>query len=342
VIEALIYVAFAAGVLVPFIPGLQELAFGRDADPLRVDQGYSRDPRYLGKSLRKKIAPLLAEARPGTRTRFLDRSKEFARVVEDYEASDGARIPDVLISRGSLRIGERGTFLDVYAANGIEIGAGSILRTAASDGDLKLGQGCMVERWLDANHGISVGRGSNLGLSTSAGGVLGLDEHTAFRRVFGSPVSVSAGPGTPPSPRNLPDVKTSTEKLGRELYEGERIVAIGETVNADIIAKGNVELRPGCAVRGSIKSDADVVLSDDTCVYGSIVARGTVIVGDNCRVFGHIFAERAIRIGSWSIVGELERPKTVRALDTLTLSNGVRIYGWAIAENGGTTFEGAA
>jgi hypothetical protein len=343
VTEVLIYVAFAICVVGPFLPGILVLISGRDASPLHVDPAYSRDPRYLGLSLRQKIAPIMADAPAGTRMRFLDRGHEFARVVDDCDTPDGMTFTDVIISRGPSKLGKRTYLLDVFAREGIDIGAESKLRSASTDGDLRLGERSVVARWLDAGRGIVVGRGSDLGLSASATSVLSIDEGTKFRRVFGHPVFVSAPAAAVPNDAQTPVFERAPgQPSERELHDGGRFVSAGETVDADIIAKEKVELKSTAVVRGSIKSNSDVVLNDNSIVYGNIVARGNVKIGNHCAVTGHVFAERSIAIGSETVVGTPGRPKTVQALEAVSLSAGARIYGWVIAENGGTVLEGVA
>src|SRR5262249_6810072 len=66
-----IVAGFAAFVFLPMLPGLLELRRSADATSLTIDQNYSRDPRYMGKSFRAKISSVLQSAPMHTRMPFL-------------------------------------------------------------------------------------------------------------------------------------------------------------------------------------------------------------------------------------------------------------------------------
>lgn len=308
--ETLVYAMFAAAVVLPGLPSLAELRGRSDAAPLQIDPDYAMDPRYLGKSFRRKIARLVAEWRTGTEAAFLSRENERARIVDALAIGSGSHVDEAILCTGDVRTGASVQMTDLYSSGSVRAGEGSRFRTVTADGSIALAENTCIARWADAERDLGIGQDSTIGHSASAGGVCRVGSRVRFSRLFGRPVVVGQeprDPGTPPA------------------YESDKISAQPLVVDARE------------TVAGSIKCEHDVTIGAGARIAGSIVARGEVRIEDGASVFGHVFSESNIRIGANAVVGAPGSSKTVYASRNLTIAPGATVYGWIICEAEGTT-----
>jgi len=334
-IAALAIVAgFAALVFLPMLPGLLELRRSADATSLTIDQNYSRDPRYMGKSFREKISNVLQSAPMHTRMPFLNRSKEYGRIVPSLNLDDGENWTDAVLSKGAVTTGKRVHLVDLYAQGDVRIGAGSTLRALAADGDVQLESNVSVIRWIDGEKDVRVGPNANLGHSLSAVGAVELGNNVRFSRICGNPVVV----GQPRVDRRGPAPDAGSWPLGNKRKTATTTVTIGrgESVETDLVTRSNVEVLEGGVVKGSIKGD-DVIVGPNAVVYGNVVARGDVMVRDGGAIRGHVFAEGSVFLSRDSVVGSAGRSKTLYSSRNVELADGATVFGWVICEGDGTT-----
>ncbi|MDE2571706.1 MAG: hypothetical protein KGM44_04170 [bacterium] len=340
--EALIYVVFAIGIVLPMAAGLIELAARRDDAALPVDESYSRDPRYLGKSLREKAQLLTKKAPVGVRVPYLARKQEFARVMDRLDLPNRGRFEDVVLARGPVVVGRDAALLDVYAEAGASLGANVRLRTLAADGDASVGEGVSMERWADVEGNFTIGGDADLGRSACASQALIIGVNSRFLRLFGRPVTVGApadaAAAAGPTAERVPMLSSGD----REIAVSTNELAAGETLIGDIICTNSVQLGPNSTIRGCVKSDRDITVGEGARVYGNLVAHGSILLGRGSIVFGHLFAEESLSIASGAIVGSAELPKTAYGGASIELEAGARIYGWAITEGDGATVAAGA
>lgn len=312
--ESLVYAALAVTLALPALPAALELRARRDATALALDPDYAADPRYLGKSFRRKIAGVLRERPAGSDVRFLDRANERARIVDECEVRAGAVEDCALLARGGVVVGQDARITDLFSAGSIRVGRGTLLRALVADADISLAEGVTVARFLDAQGEVTIGPRCVIGYAASAGGTCRLAERVAFHRLFGNPVVVG--------------------KLRPQFAFGQ---PAGVTIDSDTISQQSVEIAADSLHTGSIKSGGDVVVRAHACVGGNIIARGSVHVGTGAMVGGHIYSERDVVLGYEAAVGAQPGAKTVYASGNVTLFPGVRVHGWIICEGQGET-----
>lgn len=310
--EAFVYAMFAAALVLPGLPALAELRSRTDAAPLHIDPDYAMDPRYLGKSFRRKIARVLHAAGTGAQVPFLARAREHARIVDALAIGGGTRVDEAVLSTGDVRTGAGVQLTDLYCAGSVRIGDGSSARAIAADASVTIGERASIARWVDAEGDLTVGAHTTIGHSASAGGVCRVGQAVAFSRLFGNPVIAGAGcEAVVPEP--APN------------FEG------------DAISPRSVEIESGARVPGSLKCEGDVVVRADARIAGSIVARGSVSIERGAAVAGHVFSERNVSIAGSAVVGAPGSSKTVYASGDVTLGEGATVYGWIISEGRGFT-----
>jgi predicted acyltransferase (DUF342 family) len=334
-IEAAILVLFAAGIALPMMPGFVELMKKNDAQALSIDQNYTRDPRYMGKSFRQKIKDVLARATLNTPVPFLNRKNEYAVVVPSLTLSDGETLNHVVLSNGPVNAGKHTTLVDMYAQSDVRIGSDSRFRTLAADGDVWLDARVSIARWIDCEKNVHVRDGCSLGHSTSAEGLVDLGHAVRFSRVCGHPIVVgNEAFASGDQPQTKPFAWSSHGH--RELIRGGRVINARERVEGDIIATGDIQLGDGSVVTGSIKAHR-IIVGANAIVEGNIVARSNVHVGVEAAVRGHVFSEGNIVLGREATVGAKGTQKTLYASGDIRIAEGARVYGWAIAEGSGLT-----
>jgi predicted acyltransferase (DUF342 family) len=337
--EPLFYAAFAAGLVLPMLPGLLELRARKDAKALQIDEKYTRDPRYLGKAFREKIRPVLALEPLPKRVLFLDRAYECARLVPSFQAMDREYISDAVLSSGPVVIGKNVQLRDVYGKANVQIGAGSRLRTLAAKGPALLSEGVRVERWVDVEDDLDVGDGAHLGRSASTCAVLKTGVNVTFNRLFGNPVCI----GTPAASAQRPYRPARwSVTASRTLVKGSRRVRATAPHDGDIVATGDVLVEEGAVVNGSIKCDRSVKIMPHACVLGNVIARGNIEIGAGASILGHVFVAGNVRCDTNASIGSKEESKTLYASGDMRLAMGCTIYGWAICEGTGMTGAGSS
>lgn len=334
-VEVLIYTIYALAVILPLLPGLLELRSASDDDALRIDSAYARDPRFLGKSMRSKLIPIMQETEGENRVPFLNRKNEFARVVDRLDSGERSNIEDVVLSRDTLTIGKNSALLDAYARGAVSVGDGTRLRTLAADNDAEFGAQTQVIRWIDVEGNCTIGPGSELGQSVSASGRVLLGNDVTFSRLFGRPIAVedehrSGLRGLAMGP--LKESHADDRLMAKSVY-----VDHGQLYDVDIVAAGDVEVGGDACVTGSIKAGGTVTIRENATVLGNVVARGDVVLENDSSVFGHIFGDRDVILNAGALVGDRHAPKTLRASGRAKVSTGACVFGWLIAERGGTT-----
>ncbi|HVA37147.1 MAG TPA: polymer-forming cytoskeletal protein [Candidatus Dormibacteraeota bacterium] len=337
--EWLIYLVFAVFIVLPMLPGLLEMLSRKDDGALPIDENYTRDPRYLGKSLREKVRALADKAAVGVRMQFLARRREYARVVSGLELPDNGRYEDVLLSRGAVVAGKGVTLLDVYAEGKVAIGANARLRTLAADDDASIGGGVSLQRWADAERDLTVGPDGDLGQSASSAQRLTVGSNVTFKRLFGRPVVVGASSGAPALPPvGAPERVAMIAYGGRDHVVSAHDVPEGETLDGDVIASGTVRVGAKATLKGSVKSGGDITIGPGARVLGNLVARGSVLIDRGAVVFGHVFADERVTLEPGAVVGTVDLPKTAYGGRSMRLAVGSCIYGWVITEGDGETF----
>jgi hypothetical protein len=201
--------------------------------------------------------------------------------------------------------------------------------------DITLGKDSGVLRWLHADGGIYLRRGSSAYGRLSAGQSIRMEPGCGFQRMHAPliltfdadqeedcvPVPSTAHVcETSEDAQHLPadraDVFASSRPRLR--VKGNFVLPAGETLNANVIATGELQFGAGARLFGSVKGYRGAALGEGACVHGSIVCGGTLRLGPRSFVTGPIMAEGDVLIARSCRVGE------PAALTTIS-SSGVQI-----------------
>ena len=340
----LLVALFLLLILLPFVPGLVEVYWSRDVYPLPVDTGYVRDPRYLGRSLRR----IMRRALDGRETvdgehRVRMSREETVTVFQRCELADGADTDLVFYVRGDLRAGRRVTCRrDGWVRGDASIGAGSRLRALACDGNVELGEGTVVTRWVDAEGDLRAGRDCSLGVLAAAGGALRLDDGCRFRRLAGYPVVTGNGEPAaappPPPPLERPVIEAEEIVTVEDMTHwtrGDRTVAAGETLRRPLVVKGELTCAPGAVLPFAAAADGRLVLGAGAVAHGDLFCEGPVEVGEGAVVLGNVFSQDTVRLAAGARVGTAGAPKSVIGKKGVLLGDGVTVHGYVQTDGAG-------
>jgi hypothetical protein len=344
----------AALVALPVTPALYELWKRGDAIPLPTSRHDGKITNF-SESFHSRLEPLLPQLQQCHSGREVSRTRLPGMDVllvgsENFDfnprLTDGADA--VMFSRDTVIPAGRVVNFDVYAEGALELGEGATLRAAKIARDMNLRKNSKVLRWLHADGSVEMGQGSTAYGRFSAGQSILLERGCGFERMHAPQIltvdTEQDSGGFIPSRTHVCQAEASgisnqfnSDQFGgdsaprpRIRVQGNFSLPPGETLNANVIATGELHLGRGSRLLGSAKSYKDAVVEDDACVHGSIVSRETVHLGPRSFVAGPIMAEGDVLIARGSRVGAPDALTTISSCG-IQIAPGCQLHGtvWA-------------
>lgn len=346
----------AVMVVLPITPALYELWKRGDASPLSTSRHDGRIANFAD-VMQTRLEPLRAQlercraGREVSRTSLagmeilivgaenFDFADEQIRGVSTLMFSDAAQIPAGKVVDA-----------DVYADGPINIGEGGALRAAVGHDDIILGKNSSVLRWLHGSGNVYLRPASSVYGRLSAGQSIRLERGCAFQHMHAPQIltidsdetRALATSGTHVCQARKDSQKDLQEDPDPEMHdvfalsrprlrvEGDFVLPPGETLNANVIATGELHIGRGARLLGSAKSYKDTVIDEDACVHGSIVCGGTVWLGPRTFAAGPVMAESNVLIARGARVGEPDAPTTISSTGA-NIAGGCQLHGtvWA-------------
>ena len=332
---AIALLVFLVLVIVPLLPAIKELFRPKDEKPLALNMNFSKDYRYFGKSFQKILEQGLG-AKPitGPGDYALTLSKpERVRVVESEKAPDRKVTEELLYVLDSLSSGREAQFKkEVYVKGPCRIGDRNVLRALCSEGDLVIGEGSYVARWIDGDKDVEVKEGCRLGLSVACPGRLAVGRQCTFNRMFGLPI-VTYATAVPEIPgevkvRNISD---TTMVITRK----ELIFPPMTQIPSDIVTHQKIVLRQRSSSKGNIKSYSEIVIEAGSRVEGNLFSEKDIVIGTGCTILGHVFSQGHVELGKGVQVGQKGQVKSVIAKKGIRVEGNVTLYGYLMTDGEG-------
>jgi len=335
----------AALLALPVTPALYELWKRADAAPLPTSRHDGRIANFA-EVFRSRLQPLLPQLEQCRDQRELSRiSIEGMEVLLvgrddfDFDPRLTEGLAAVMLSEAALIPPGYVVEADVYTGIGLDLGECAALRAALCEGDIILGENSAVLRWLHADGSIFLRRGSNAYGRLSAGRSIRLEPECGFERMSAPQITTvdSYQRDTFPAQRDAPELQPPADVCDlfassrpRLRIQGNFALPAGETLNANVIATGELHVGAGAHLVGSAKSYKDTVVDEDACLHGSIVSGGTVRLGPRCFVAGPLMAEGDVLIARGSRVGGPDALTTISS-DGVQIAAGCQLHGtvWA-------------
>lgn len=335
----------AALLALPVTPALYELWKRSDATPLPTSRHDGRIANFA-EAFRSRLQPLLSQLEQcrnqGEISRTCIEGMEVLLVGNDDfnfdpRLTDG--ISAVMLGGAALIPAGYVVEADVYTETGLDLGERAALRAALCEGDIILGKNSAVLRWLHADGSIFLRPGSTVYGRLSAGRSIRLEPGCAFERMSAPQIvtvdsehedSIPPMQGTQESDSSADVDDLFTPSRPRLCIQGNFVLPAGETVNANVIATGDVHCGRGSRLLGSAKSYKNTVIDEDAQVHGSIVSGGTIRLGPHSFVTGPLMAEGDVLIACGSRVGSTDALTTISSCG-VQIATGCQLHGtvWA-------------
>lgn len=249
---------------------------------------------------------------------------------------------------------------DIHAQMTLELGENAAVRAALSGGDIILGRNSTAFRWLHANGNIYLLEGSSAFGRLSARHSIHLEPGCAFEHMFAPQIITTGSYDEDPAdelfklqgpPENAshaevrqlnPHSRRVSANVGhvfvpsrpRLRVQGDFVLDPGETMNANVIATGEIRFGAGSRFLGNAKSYHDVLIEDGASVHGSIVCGGDLRLGPRCFIAGPVMAEGNARIARGSRIGAPESLTTI-SVNAAQVATGCTLHGTCWARAGG-------
>ncbi|HUW97535.1 MAG TPA: hypothetical protein VMV40_01665 [Acidiferrobacter sp.] len=326
----------------PFIPGLYELFFPKDDKPLSIEMDYSKDARYFAQSFRRLMHSYIPGETAGSERTKVQLSSGLETIKSfggDFKTdSYDTDFKSILLVRGDLTAGRNNNFSrEVYVLGDADFGNNNVLRAAAVDKNVNVGRNTRVVRWLDAEGSINAGRGSNLGISTTAGGAIALSRDCTFKRLYGNPVCTPTNDVRPALPVDETEEATMVLDYSGKIHTDSLKFDKPTEINGDLITIGELVITDRCTINGSIKTDGKITIDSgakEVLITGSIISESDITIRGNVKVLGNIFSQKAIFLKG-AEVGMSGGIKSVISKRHISLGENVKIYGFASTEGAG-------
>jgi cytoskeletal protein CcmA (bactofilin family) len=342
-VAALISVASLMFML-PLVPALVELHRKSDALPLVVVQQNAGEIRHFANSFRsyiKDLQPILQRCVRARTTAggMLPDGEEYVVLGRADELllrgfAEGEASHPVLIMAGvGLSVPPLAKFSkDIYAGEQFEGGEKNSYRAILGEREVHLGIASDVVRWVHAVGAFTADYGCNLYGRISSDSVIRLGEGCSFLRMNAPRIEIgqSASAENPSTPETMVPSDANAEKQPRLLHDGDYEIVAGQVMDRNIVIRGNLRIRAGARICGSVKSVKDMVIENGVSVEGSLISARKMHVGQNCRIHGPVIAERELSIAGGTQCGTSGFPTTVSA-PQIEVEEGVVVFGtlWA-------------
>jgi len=326
---------------VPLAATAREFLRPRDRDPLPVDPRYTRQPRHFGIAFRERFRDTMeslpedADAWPSHFGSGLGLGATASLRVVDAFPDAGVGSDDLIVAMGPARVAASTSVRRLYAMGATELDTGASVEELAVDGACRLREGTRIRRWMDVDGSASVDPGSTLGRSATASAELLVAPGCRFGRLWGSPVRVGADVGEPRRADPVDDPETIDHSV---VYARQSLtLPPGTRLERDLVAYGDVALGGGCEITGNLKIHGDLRVGPGTRVRGSVFVEGRVQIARGTEIDGNVRAEGDVLVGSDARIGTPDGPRSVVSQGSVHLEAGAVVYGWVVAEAGGTT-----
>jgi predicted acyltransferase (DUF342 family) len=296
---------------------------------------FSRDYKYFGKSFQKLLEDGLGARRitePGEYTLMLSKPEK-VQVVETERVRDQKRIDIILYVLGDFASGNGAEFRkEIYVRGTCKIGDRNTLRALYCEGDLLIGKGTAVIRWVDGDKNIEIKEGCRLGLSVASPKRLEVGRHCTFSRMFGLPILTYR--------TKLPEMATdihvkNISDMTMVITKKEIIFPPGTTIPSDIVTHQGIVLRGKSLVKANIKSYRDIIIEEGSRVEGNLFSEKDIVIEAGCTIIGNLFSQGQVKIGNAVQVGQEGQIKSVIAKKGVVIEGNVSIYGYLMTEGEG-------
>jgi len=242
----------------------------------------------------------------------------------------------IAFASGAICPGKISFAREVYVRGDFTGGAHNQYRALLGVGNVSVGKYSTILRWAHSGGEFSADEGCALYGRISAERRVELNRGSRFLRINAPRIDVGR---SDKRRTDIEDVKAGTlaSTTQRTLYDGDLVISEGEVHYGNIVTRGQLHIRAGARVVGSIKSNKELVIENEVIVEGSVICAERIIVGSRCYLYGPIIAERSMVLYSDSVCGSVHRPTTVSSPD-IQVQEGLVVFGTLWARESGSVW----
>jgi cytoskeletal protein CcmA (bactofilin family) len=335
----------------PLLPTMRELRKRTTATPLKVDRENDGEIRHFAKRFKAYLeanfpqpgfresvdrgAGMEGKFEDGTLYRVLEKSDELLKHTTGPEGT----IPGIIVFSGPASMPDHLEFLEgIYAANNLECGAETMLRSLYGERDILLRPRSVVLRWIHVEQNLIVDRRCSLYGRASAAQSMKISSGVEFERLFSAQIVFVSENGKEVMAGKVPQRTVLTpERLGavamsQDCYSIDKDLDIpaGTSIKGNFVVRGSVTIGSNALIEGSIKSRQDMEIGHQTVVEGSVISGGDLEIRRNCRIRGPVVASRIMTVRTGCRIGLDAHPTSVIA-PVIFIHPGVVVSGavWA-------------
>lgn len=335
----LILVVAVAGAILPLTLAFRELRHPRDDAPLDIDGNYRKEDRFFATSFESRVEAALGKPpRPaGAHTVHFRDPEVIETISGNSEVKPNHDPTSILDVQGDLAVrGGAHLAKEALVGNNAVIESRASLRALKSGGDIRLGKGVHVERWVDAGGTLYAGSTSGLGARATSLTAIALEDGVTFRflsaplirvgslersavpAIRGETVAVAAHAG-----RRRHRMRAD----GALIVDEDFVVPAGTVSRGDVIGHGDVTIEHDALLIGSVHSDGTVIVHTNGRVSGSVIAERDITLEADAAIDEHAVAHRRAVLGRNARVGSPGRVTTLLADTSVELCEGATVYG---------------
>lgn len=337
--------AFAAVVLLPLLPAIQEWRQPSDVVPLPIDSRDAQEPAFLANSFAVQLADALAHGRTRLgESRIAQAPVHDQWPLKDREWRRGVSKRLWHAEGDTVAPAEMNFLAEIAAPGNLDTADGRVYRALWAGQRLHLASHATVLRWA---HGAQV----NVASGARLAGRVSAEQHiTVWGRSFFTllhapqlcfgtlpdAVRVAVDSHRRPAITGLPAAVSWNATARRGTIDTPLQLGARSAWRGDLVCRDDLTLGWGCHADGALKAHGTVQLGEHVRVEGGIVAEGPVLLGARCVVLGSLVSETAIELGSGCVIGAPGRPATVAA-PRIEIGPGVVVHGTVWASERGQT-----
>ena len=339
-----LFIVYALGIFVlvlPFFPAIREVMRPSDSKALKITDHILRDPRSgpdfifwhfaqlvgadslesMGEIAKVTDPTLLNDAVylvPEGPLAALPKNAGRVLAARSIELKNKTNYMSKILSLRSVQTGEENAINEIHAREKLTIKARSKVMWWASAETMSLGDQLDLPGKIQATESIEV------------------DSRISFHHLEAKVIRTK---NFTQSSNPLANTFVALPlKDKRNHYNENCDIRAGETIEGDLIVRGNLIVHENARVEGSIKGHQQITLMPGASVTGNVVAHGNIECRGNNWIGGTVLGQKNVRFQNGTYVGSENQRITVSA-DTIQIEGAFQAHGTLRAWKRGT-FEG--
>ena len=311
--------------LLLLLPALREWQHPTDSEPLPIDASYARQDEIFALRFRLLAETWWQDPEASDQACDLEPGHRANRPILAARLACGpdCDLAEEAWSRGDLVLGPGGRARALLGDGQVHLGAGTrVQRWVHGGGPVVLEEGCRVEARITSRQGIEAGPGCRSTLLSApriawSGPTLALPvEIPSHARRWLRRRRITEAGRTWDIPRKWvnPD--------GTVFVRGDLILDAEADIDFSLVVWGNLYLRKGALVAGDIKAHGDLVV-ENSAVVGNLCCKGRLVLGPGSSIQGCLRGDGLVWLGDGVLVGRPERPEAVVGQRVLLCGQGV-------------------